>query len=196
MKRSFGMKVFASVFFVFCFFSPMVYGTEATKSKVDAVQKKCPIMGGEISKKVFTDFDGKRVYFCCPGCIGKFEAEPKKYLAQFQKAGIALDLTPTENQKKSGQPGKAAPSKNSAPSLGDPHQGHSSTAGATENRQIEGKSFPTETLQYQSHEGNVTEQPGQAAQDVDSLTNTQGGHEGHGSAGQSGHGSCGGGGCN
>ena len=47
------------------------------------LQKTCPIMkGGAIDKKVFTEYNGKKVYFCCPGCIDRFKAEPEKYIAQ------------------------------------------------------------------------------------------------------------------
>ena len=45
-------------------------------------QKTCPVMGGPIDQKVFTDYNGRRVYFCCPGCIGKFKQDPDKYLAK------------------------------------------------------------------------------------------------------------------
>jgi len=43
-------------------------------------QMTCPVMGGLINKDIYTEYDGKKVYFCCPGCEGKFEANPKKYL--------------------------------------------------------------------------------------------------------------------
>ena len=43
-------------------------------------QTTCPVMGGEIDKSVFADHEGKRVYFCCPGCISEFQKDPEKYL--------------------------------------------------------------------------------------------------------------------
>ena len=54
-------------------------------------QTKCPVMGGAIDKKHFADSDGKRVYFCCPGCIGTFNKEPAKYIKQLEDAGITLE---------------------------------------------------------------------------------------------------------
>ena len=51
-------------------------------------QTTCPVMGGAIDKALFTEYQGKKVYFCCPGCKEKFEAEPEKYIAklpQFSK---------------------------------------------------------------------------------------------------------------
>jgi YHS domain-containing protein len=51
-------------------------------------QTTCPIMGKPIDKAVFTEYQGQKVYFCCPACIDKFKAEPAKYtkdLPQFKK---------------------------------------------------------------------------------------------------------------
>jgi YHS domain-containing protein len=46
-------------------------------------QKTCPIMeGNPINKTLFVEYEGKKVYFCCPGCEDKFNAEPEKYVAK------------------------------------------------------------------------------------------------------------------
>jgi len=45
-------------------------------------QTTCPVMGGAINKTIFTDYKGKKVYFCCDGCKEKFEAAPEQYLAK------------------------------------------------------------------------------------------------------------------
>jgi YHS domain-containing protein len=45
-------------------------------------QTTCPIMDSPINKALFTEYKGKKVYFCCPGCEEKFEAEPEKYIAK------------------------------------------------------------------------------------------------------------------
>lgn len=51
-------------------------------------QTKCPIMDGNaINKDIFTTYKGKKVYFCCQGCVAKFEADPEVYVGkmpQFQ----------------------------------------------------------------------------------------------------------------
>lgn len=47
-----------------------------------AEQTMCPIMDMAIDKKVFVEYKGKKVYFCCPGCEDKFNAEPEKFLAK------------------------------------------------------------------------------------------------------------------
>lgn len=94
MKRNFGVKMFISLVLGLGLCSPWVTAEEPAKGRLEATQKKCPIMGGDISKKVFADFEGKRVYFCCPGCIKKFQAEPRKFLQTFQQAGIVLEASP------------------------------------------------------------------------------------------------------
>lgn len=51
-------------------------------------QKTCPVMGGEINKSLFTEYKGKKVYFCCAACKEEFEKNPEKYIAklpQFKK---------------------------------------------------------------------------------------------------------------
>lgn len=51
-------------------------------------QKTCPVMGAPINKDLFTEYKGKKVYFCCEECKPKFEQEPEKYIAklpQFNK---------------------------------------------------------------------------------------------------------------
>ncbi len=41
----------------------------------------CPIMGGEAQADCFVEYEGKRVHFCCPGCIPTFNANPEEHLA-------------------------------------------------------------------------------------------------------------------
>ncbi|MCE5187364.1 MAG: YHS domain-containing protein [Planctomycetaceae bacterium] len=51
-------------------------------------QTACPVMGGAINKEIFTEYQGKKVYFCCPACKPEFEKDPEKYLSklpQFKK---------------------------------------------------------------------------------------------------------------
>ena len=64
----------------------MEESAEAVAAAVE--QTTCPIMDNPINKALFTEYKGKKVYFCCPGCKEKFEAAPEQYLAklpQFQQ---------------------------------------------------------------------------------------------------------------
>jgi Cu(I)/Ag(I) efflux system membrane fusion protein len=61
---------------------PSMMSAPAEETPAGTVQTTCPIMGGPINKDVFTVYEGKKVYFCCPGCKPEFEKNPEKYLAK------------------------------------------------------------------------------------------------------------------
>jgi len=67
--------------------------TANSKAKVK-VQTNCPIMGGKINKSQYADVNGKRIYVCCPGCIGKIKADPDKYIKMLEKQGVTLEKAP------------------------------------------------------------------------------------------------------
>jgi hypothetical protein len=74
----------------------------AAKSAETAVveQTRCPVMGGKINKAQYVDVDGKRIYVCCPGCIGKIKADPAKYIKKLEDAGVTLAKAPAAQGKK------------------------------------------------------------------------------------------------
>ena len=43
-------------------------------------QTLCPVMGNPIDKEIFIEYQGRKIYFCCPGCDDMFLANPEKYL--------------------------------------------------------------------------------------------------------------------
>jgi YHS domain-containing protein len=47
-----------------------------------AEQTACPIMGMAVDKNVYTEYKGKKVYFCCAGCETPFLENPEKYLSK------------------------------------------------------------------------------------------------------------------
>jgi YHS domain-containing protein len=55
----------------------------------------CPVMGGKIDRKVFADYQGKRVYFCCAGCPEEFRKDPEKYLKVLRDQGVEPEAVPT-----------------------------------------------------------------------------------------------------
>jgi YHS domain-containing protein len=57
-------------------------------------QATCPVMGGEIDRDVYYDHEGKRIYFCCPGCIGEFKKDPQKYLKVLEERGEEPEAAP------------------------------------------------------------------------------------------------------
>ena len=55
---------------------------QAAKAAAAGEQTICPVMGNPIDKSVFVEYKGKKVYFCCPDCKAKFNADPEKYIAK------------------------------------------------------------------------------------------------------------------
>jgi len=52
--------------------------------KMARVQVNCPLSGEPIDEKVFSEPDGKKVYFCCGGCKGKYDKDPTKYATKLE----------------------------------------------------------------------------------------------------------------
>jgi YHS domain-containing protein len=55
---------------------------ETAKAAAAGEQTICPVMGNPIDKDVFVEYEGKKVYFCCPDCKAKFNADSEKYIAK------------------------------------------------------------------------------------------------------------------
>ncbi len=72
-----------------CNGEPAVDAPEVAEAEVeDAIedQQYCPVMDGmEIDRDLYVDHDGKRVYFCCAGCIPAFEQDPGKYMEKLHE---------------------------------------------------------------------------------------------------------------
>ncbi len=70
------------------------YGSAADSPGKGNPQTLCPVMAGKIDKNVYTDYQGKRIYFCCSGCIDDFKKNPDKYLKQMEEKGIKPEQAP------------------------------------------------------------------------------------------------------
>ena len=67
---------------------------------VEKAQTTCPIMGEGVSKKIFVDYQGQRIYFCCKGCPAAFNKDPEKYLKKFKEDGVTLEKVPVKEAGK------------------------------------------------------------------------------------------------
>ena len=67
------------------------FALTSTLAMAAQVQKTCPIMGGAIDKKLYADHNGKRVYFCCPGCEPQFKKNPKAFIKKLESQGVKLE---------------------------------------------------------------------------------------------------------
>jgi YHS domain-containing protein len=63
-------------------------------------QTTCPVLGGNIDKKVYADYQGKRIYFCCSGCDEAFKKDPEKYMKKLKEQGVTPEDAPTGKEKK------------------------------------------------------------------------------------------------
>lgn len=59
----------------------LVFGAQLSAEDA-ATEAKCPVSGKAIKKDVSADFEGGKVYFCCPGCPGAFEKDSAKFAAK------------------------------------------------------------------------------------------------------------------
>ena len=67
----------------------------STAWAADKPQTNCPVMGGKINKDIYSDYEGKRVYFCCESCISPFKKDPAKYIKQLEDEGVTLETVST-----------------------------------------------------------------------------------------------------
>ena len=63
-------------------------------TKAGKPQTTCPVMGGAIDKGIHADHKGKRVYFCCAGCVEAFKKSPEKYLKKMAADNIVPEALP------------------------------------------------------------------------------------------------------
>jgi YHS domain-containing protein len=62
-------------------------GAQMKDKAAPKFQTLCPVTGDAISKDVFVDHEGKRIYFCCDMCIPTFKKDPAVYLKKIEEKG-------------------------------------------------------------------------------------------------------------
>ena len=87
-----GRLVVIVAFFLGLMFSGYAFAAESAGK--DNPQTICPVQGGKIDKNVYTDYQGKRIYFCCSGCIDDFKKDPEKYLKKMEEQGVTPEKSP------------------------------------------------------------------------------------------------------
>ncbi len=84
----------AKVLFISLIVLALAAGPALGADQPQKPQSVCPVLGGNIDKKVYVDYQGKRIYFCCQGCDAEFRKDPEKYLKKIQEQGITLEKCP------------------------------------------------------------------------------------------------------
>ena len=70
--------------------------TNQAAAVVGKPQTTCPVTGDAINKKFYTDYEGKRIYFCCNMCPKMFAKDPEKYMKKMKEAGIVSEDAPAK----------------------------------------------------------------------------------------------------
>ena len=88
--------------------NPAAYQTKtAAQSTVPASgarrQTECPVMGMKITPGVYIDYKGKRVSFCCPSCLEKFNANPEELIRKMEADGVVFEKSPSAKSVTPGQ---------------------------------------------------------------------------------------------
>ena len=65
-----------------------------TAAKPVRMQTICPVMKGKINRKLYVDYDGKRIYACCGGCLDTLKKDAAKIAKAVEAEGITLEKTP------------------------------------------------------------------------------------------------------
>jgi len=73
-------------------------GFASSKAEQGDEQIHCPVMGGQIDRNVYVDYQGKRVYFCCPSCKAEFIKNPDEYLKKMEEEGVVPEKSPEGKQ--------------------------------------------------------------------------------------------------
>jgi YHS domain-containing protein len=80
---------------------PLMFGYVMANSAsgTSVTQTLCPVMGGEINKAIYADYEGRRVYFCCNSCIDVFKNDPEKYIKQLEEQDVRVEKANESSQK-------------------------------------------------------------------------------------------------
>jgi len=69
-------------------------------------QTLCPVTGDRIDRSQYTDYQGKRVYFCCAACKKPFAENSEKYIREMESSGVVLEKVPSGPVPAPGQSGQ------------------------------------------------------------------------------------------
>ena len=57
-------------------------------------QVACPVKGGKINQELYVDYQGQRIYCCCPECLPIFKTNPEAFLQKMQEQGVVPEKAP------------------------------------------------------------------------------------------------------
>ena len=63
------------------------------------IQVTCPVSKEPADRDVFVESGGRKVYFCCKGCVNKYQADPAKYASSFANSYTYQTMCPVMNEE-------------------------------------------------------------------------------------------------
>jgi hypothetical protein len=69
-------------------------------------QATCPVTQQSIDKKLYVDYQEKRIYVCSPACLAKVKKNPRKYVQKLAEMGQGVEtvLFADDNKKPAKKP--------------------------------------------------------------------------------------------
>jgi YHS domain-containing protein len=77
---------------------------QSDEQQSQGTQATCPVMGYEVDKEIYVDYQGKRIYVCCSECYDIVKADPAKYVEQLESQGVILEKVSASDDKKQSSP--------------------------------------------------------------------------------------------
>lgn len=68
--------------------------SQSTTITPGKMQTTDALSGKPVSRAIYADHEGKRIYFCCEQSRETFRTDPGKYLDAFKSQGVTLENTP------------------------------------------------------------------------------------------------------
>lgn len=68
-------------------------------AKLPKTQVACPVSGKPVDEKSFVETDGKKTFFCCKGCVAKYQKEPGRYAARLADCYSYQTKCPVMNEE-------------------------------------------------------------------------------------------------
>lgn len=104
-KRLLGLLIMAVCVIAFWGVAPYAYASDEEHhsheqhsseepSPDQLTNTTCPVLvGNKVDPKLFTEYKGERVYFCCSNCVAAFAKNPEKYTAKLPQFQTEFDDT-------------------------------------------------------------------------------------------------------
>jgi hypothetical protein len=74
--------------------------TEAVRTRAPHIyyQTRDAFSGKLVNRDIYSDYKGKRIFFCCENSKDSFLKDPERYMRRFKELGVALHDAPSADQ--------------------------------------------------------------------------------------------------